>query len=214
MVAKPRSKDFPGELNAKLKQMLDDYGISAFICMPGSPETKGKVEVQMKVTDELKGYGGEIRDSVHLDDILQTITDEQNLRISQATHVPPIVLWQKEKEHLNSLPDKSICSNYYCQLPLANANKQSLVSFRSNLYSVPPKYIGLQIGRKIINNKLHLYYNEKFLCSHEITNTKINYVESHKDELIKMIYKNTENIEDNLAQLDLNTRDLERIEYE
>lgn len=209
-----RTKSNPGEINYKLKQFLDDYHIEGYLCLAGSPETKGKVEVQMKIVDELKCYGGEIKDYVHLNDILQNITEEQNYRISQATDFPPTLLWIKEKEHMNPLPRKLICSSYFIKNKEVMVNKQSLISFRTNKYSVPPEYIGLKVSVRVIGQKLHIYYNQKFLCTHEITNKKINYIKIHRDNLIYMTYKNHSNIVHNLGQLDENIRNLERIEYE
>lgn len=220
LVLKARTKDKAGILNTKLAEFLKDYGVKWEICMPYRPESKGKVEVKMKIVDELKGYNGGYNDSIDIDNKLQIITGEENSRICQSTDMPPIFLWQQEKERLLPLPSKKVRSSYFLKLSEVNVNNTSLISYKSNKYSLPPEYIGLKVGLKVINNKLHIYYNQKFICSHKISKEKINYISSHKKSLQKLLYKKCKDkaseidLAQNLKQLNINVKSLEGIKYE
>ncbi len=217
MVAKSKCSGQDAILVPMFEQFLKDYDISWFVCKPGAPQTKGKVEVQMKMVNDLKAYNGEYNDYSDINDKLQIITTEENTRISQATGLPPAFLIEKEKERLKPLPSEEIRSKYFIKMKEVIVNRQSLISFKSNLYSVPPKYIGKKIGRRLINNKLHLYYNTKYVCTHVLSTKKVNYLDSHQKELSKLIY-NTENISadiaTNITSLNENVKQLEGLIYE
>ncbi len=217
MVQKAKTKYRDAILVPMFEQFLKDYGISWFVCKPNSPQTKGKVEVQMKMVNDLKAYNGEYSDYIDINDKLQLITAEENTRISQATGLPPSFLFEKEKERLKPLPCKEIRSKYFIKMKEVIVNRQSLISFKSNLYSVPPKYIGKKIGRRLINNKLHLYYNTEYVCTHVLSTKKVNYLESHQKELSKLIYGTEDinaDISANLASLNDNVKKLEELNYE
>lgn len=67
--------------------------------MPRRPQTKSKTETQNKIVDQLKNYNEHYED---LDDIcekLEIINKEDNKSISQATKLPRIFLFKKEKMH-------------------------------------------------------------------------------------------------------------------
>ncbi len=171
----------------------------------------------MKMVNDLKAYNGEYSDYSDINDKLQLITDEENTRISQATGLPPSFLFEKEKERLKPLPCKEIRSKYFIKMKEVIVNRQSLISFKSNLYSVPAKYIGKKIGRRLINNKLHLYYNTEYVCTHVLSTKKVNYLESHQKELSKLIYNTDDinaDINANLASLNENVKKLEGLIYE
>ncbi|MBG0762308.1 hypothetical protein IY230_01620 [Acholeplasma laidlawii] len=60
-------------------------------------------------------------------------------------------------------------------------SNESLISFKSNKYSVPKKYIGLKVGLAIVRDKeLHIYYNEKIITIHKITSNLLNIKKEHK----------------------------------
>lgn len=213
LVQLSRTKDREAILIPRLEQFLKDYNIKCNVCMPYSPQTKGKVEVRMKLVDELKAYNSDFKDLYELDKILQDITSDENLRISQATGLPASYLFEKEKNVLQCLPQAKVRSNYFISLIPVKVNKNSLVSYKSKLYSVPPEYIGMKMQRTATENKLHLYYNKKYICSHNISQNKINYLPAHKKLLRDAIYKNAD-IVSNLTQLDDNINSLSKVIYE
>ena len=63
--------------------------------------------------------------------------------------------------------------------------KDALITFQNKRYSVPPKYIGKQVTLEAKDNFLQIYYNQNLICSHQISEKKINYAKEHYEELLK-----------------------------
>ena len=78
---------------------------------------------------------------------------------SNIEKIKKIVEEYKEKGELNPLPAKEIRIKYHLKLNEVQVSKESLISYKSNKYSVPKKYIGLKVGLTIEKYELHVYYN-------------------------------------------------------
>ena len=176
LVDKPRTKDKDAILNTKFSEFCKEYGIKAKPCMPYRPQTKGKTETQNKVPEQLKNYNGTYIDLYQVQDKLDIINDEDNSKISQATGLPPLLLFRKEKEGFNPLPSKIIRSKYYLKLNEVIVGIDSMFSYKSSRYSVPKEFISKTIGIIVKNNQLHVYYNNKIITCHQISEKKINIV--------------------------------------
>jgi putative transposon-encoded protein len=179
LVDKPRRNGEDAVLNSKFLQFLSDYNLKAFPCMPARPQTKGKTETQNKVPAQLKNYGGTYEDLHDVHRVLEIINTEDNESISQATNLPPVFLWNIEKDKLQPLPTKEVRMKYYLKLKEVVVSNESLISFKSNKYSVPKQFIGKKVGRTIKNNRLQIYYNNKVITEHQITDKKLNIKQSH-----------------------------------
>lgn len=204
-VEKARYKYQPAILNVKFEEFCKDYGIVVKACMPRRPQTKGKTETQNKIVDELRNYNGHYKDLDDIHDKLEIINKEDNEAISQATKLPRIFLFNKEKGELNQLPSKEIMAKYHLKLKEVHVQNDSLISYKSHKYSIPKKYIGFKVGLVVMNNELHIYYNNKIITKHIITEKIINIKLEHelvyavkKDALTekesKQIVKELENI--------------------
>ena len=79
--------------------------------MARRPQTKGKVESQMKILDEIHAYQGKLTIQ-EVEEQIQKIILRSNLAISQATRQIPSALLEKEKESLTPLPTKVIRDSY------------------------------------------------------------------------------------------------------
>lgn len=55
-----RRKNSEGKINPKIQQYAQDFGFKIRVCMSRRPQTKGKVEAQMKVLDFIHAYQQEI----------------------------------------------------------------------------------------------------------------------------------------------------------
>ena len=147
--------------------------------MPYRPQTKGKTETQNKVVDQLKNYNGKYNDLIDIHDMLEIINKEDNEKISQATKFPRVFLLEKEKGDLLPLPRKEIRQKYHLTLNEVHVSNESLISYRSNKYSVPKKFIGLKVGIVIKRDELHIHYNSKIIAIHKITNNLLNIKKEH-----------------------------------
>jgi len=179
LVDKPRRNGKEAKLNIKFQQFAKDYNLEILPCIPGRPKTKGKTETQNKVPAQLKNYGGTYEDLHDAHRILEIINKEDNESISQGTNLPPVFLFKYEKEKFQPLPNQEIRSTYYLKLKEVAVSNESLISYKSNKYSVPKQFIGKKVGRIIKNNRLLIYYNSKIITTHQITNQKLNIKKSH-----------------------------------
>ena len=71
-----------------------------------------------------------------------------------------------------------------------------MVSFKSNMYSVPPGYIGKTVGLQVYDNKIHVYYNTDLIAEDQISNQKMNFKESHYVESLSDQLHFKDNIEE------------------
>ena len=192
-VEKPRCNGEPAILTAKFDQFCKDYGITVKPCIPHRPQTKGKTETQNKIVDQMKNYNGKYIDLYHMHVVLETINEEDNKSISQATKFPRIFLFEKEKGDLLPLPTTEIRRKYHLTLNEVTVSKESLISYQSNKYSVPKNYIGCKVGLVVIRDQLHIYYNKKIITIHQITNKLLNIKDEHDLKYKNIVKKNDEN---------------------
>ncbi len=197
MMIEARTQTSKGRTHPSFQQFADDYGFEIIPCVAGRPKTKAKVESPMRVIEEILAYNGTLETMEELEEKLEVITNEANTRACQATGIPPVLVFKKEKEHLLPLPQDKICSSYKLSTFKASVNTNALFSYKKAMYSVPPDLIGKKVTLKIIENNLYVYYNKKLITIHEIIeNKKINYNEHHHLEVMKQTFRSHEGIEE------------------
>ena len=180
LVDKARGKNGePAILNPKFIEFLKDYNITCKPCMPYRPETKGKTETQNKKPSQIQNYSGTFKDMLEVHEKVEMLNDEDNYSVSQATKLPRIFLLNKEKDDFSPLPNKKIREKYHLSINEVAVSNESLVSYKSNKYSVPKSLIGTKVNLIVKNNQLHIYYNTKIIVIHEITNNLLNIHEQH-----------------------------------
>ncbi len=179
-VEKPRYKDKAALLTNAFIEFCKDYNITPVPCMPYRPQTKGKTETQNKIVDQLKNYNGSYENLIDMHETLEVINKEDNESLSQATKFPRNFLLEKEKGDLQPLPPKEIRQKYHLTLNEVYVSNESLISYKSNKYSVPRTFIGLKVGLVVIRDELHMYYNSKIIAIHKITSHLLNIKKEHK----------------------------------
>ncbi len=188
MMEKHRTKKFKGKVNAKMQQFADDFGFKVKPCIAGRPRTKAKVENPMKIIDEIRNYNGTLANFNELREKVKVICKEANSRINQKTNLPPVLVFQKEKEHLNPLPSVNVCSSYKLTVKKLNVNINSLFNYKSNKYSVPTEYIDKTVTVKVLDDTLYVYYSKKLITTHKLSSKKINYITEHHLQLTKITF--------------------------
>lgn len=181
----------------EFKLFCKDFGTIPKKCKIRSCETKGKVENCNKFVNWLLPYDREFDTIEELMDIMNKINDKINFQICEATNMPPISIFNIEKEYLSPLPKQNIINQYIDNMIPAKVSNESLVYYKGTKYSVPPKYINQTVKLQVIDNKLSIYYNTNLITIHEISNQKIQYHENDYIECLKhtMPYKNDDEIE-------------------
>lgn len=196
-------------VNPEFNQFAKDMGTSVKLCKSRSPETKGKDETANKFMTWLIPYNHEFEDEEELLKIIENIRNKVNSTVNQTTNIPPILLFEKEKEHLLPLPNNRVMSSYLVNVEKSKVYPDSLIYYKGKRYSVNPKYIGQFVQAKQIDNILYIYHNKQLIATHEINKKIFNYTPEHYMEGLQatMPYKDKNDIEqytkDNLEKLDL-----------
>ena len=102
-------------------------GTSVTLCKPRSPETKGKDETANKFMNWLIPYNHEFEDEEELIRIIEKIRNKVNSTVNQTTNVPPILLFEKEKEYLSPLPNTRVMSSYLVNVEKSKVYPDSLI---------------------------------------------------------------------------------------
>lgn len=191
MMDKARTERCEGKINSKFQQLADDFGFNIVPCIRARPNTKAKVENPMRIIDEIMTYNGLLANEEELYEKMRVITNEANSRICQATGVPPILVFKKEKEHLLPLPNDKICSSYKNTTISIKVNSNALFKYKGNLYSVPKDFIDKNIVVNVVDNNLHVYYAHKLITLHTISDKKLNYHENYHLEMLGLTFKSS-----------------------
>ncbi|OSA90549.1 UNVERIFIED_ORG: transposase [Clostridium botulinum] len=165
-----------GKVNNKFQQFADDYGFNVRPCIAGRPNTKAKVEAPMKLLDEIRAYNG-ILDYEGLHKLVSDLNNRINSTCHTSTGKIPIL--HLEKDFLSELPKEQIRNHYKIIITSVKVNRQSMISYKSNQYSVPPEYIGKKLKLQVYDDQLHVYYNTNLVTIHKIQSQKLNYQAEH-----------------------------------
>lgn len=186
----PRTTYQSGKVNNKFQQFADDYGFKVHPCIAGRLNTKAKVEAPMKLLDEIRAYNGTLNfDELH--ELISKLNDRINGTCHTSTGKIPVLHLEKEKDFLFALPTEQIRNQYNIITTSVRVNSQSMISYKSNQYSVPPEYIGKKLKLQVYDNQLHLYYSTNLVTIHEIKNQKLNYHNNHYLQISSLTFKNS-----------------------
>ena len=187
-IVNTNTKDFINEF----KVFTKDIGFEPKHCKVKHPYTKGKDESCNRFMSWLIPYNGEFENEEELIKIIKKINLKINNQINETIGVPPIMLFQKEKEYLNPLPNNKIMNQYLYDTLSVKVSNESLFYYKGSKYSVPIKFIGSMLNIREELNKLYVYYNKDLITIHNISNNFINYKEEHYNEGLISILKNKE----------------------
>ena len=151
-----------------MKAFAKDFNFKIKLCKPRHPFTKGKVEVLNKFLAWIYPYEGEFETEEELIAILEKINAKVIRRTCDETGVPPLLLFQKEKEYLQSLPSKEVIESYLNCDRQTIVRKDSMVTFMKCKYSVPAEYIEKPVRLCVINDQLEIYYSTELIAKHRL----------------------------------------------
>jgi len=183
------------KFNKEFIAFAKDMNTFAKNCKPRHPYTKGKDESANRFMSWLIPYNNEFEDEKELIEIIQKINKEVNKQVNSTTGVAPIMLFEKEKEYLQPLPNKDIINQYSKDSIRVKISNESLFYYKGKRYSVPNKFINTHLDIQEDNNKLYVYYNKEMITMHEISEKNINYKKEHYVEGLSNILKNKEQAE-------------------
>ena len=186
----PRTAYQSGKVNNKFQQFADDYGFKVRPCIAGRQNTKAKVEAPMKLLDEIRAYNGTLNFN-ELHELISKLNNRINGTCHTSTGKIPVLHLEKEKDFLLDLPTEQIRNRYSIITTSVKVNRQSMISYKSNQYSVPPEYINKKLKLQVYDNQLNLYYNTNLVTIHEIKNQKLNYHDNHYLQISYLTFKNS-----------------------
>ena len=162
------SRDFEGrhiKWNHSFWDFANYYGFKPWPHRPYRAQTKGKVESGVKYVKRfLRGK------TFHsLDHLNASLTRWNALvadqRIHGTTHRKPIDMFKEEKDLLLSHHGKP---PYRIQdLTIRNVARDCMVSFDTNRYSVPLRFVGKQVEVQSWNDRVLIFYEGDLIVSHE-----------------------------------------------
>ena len=159
-------------------------------CKPRHPYTKGKDESANRFMSWLIPYNNEFEDEQELIKIIDEINLKVNRQVNSTIGVAPIMLFNKEKEYLQPLPNSKIMDQYLIDTVRVKISNESLFYYKGKKYSVPNKFINYTLDVQEDNNKLYVYYNRELITIQDISEKNINYKEEHYIEGLSYILKN------------------------
>ena len=193
-------------ISNEMRMFAKDMGFSIKLCKPRHAFTKGKVEALNKFLSWLVPYDGEFETEEELVSILESINRRVCGRVCDETGVPPVLLFQKEKEYLQPLPSEKVIDSYLSHDRQTTVRKDSMVTYMKCKYSVPAEYIGKPVRIKASGDSLCIYYSTDLIASHRISDRRLNYKKDHYTQLLAGCGVKPDDIE-MLAQTNLRQMD-------
>ncbi len=193
-------------ISNQMRSFAKDFNFKIKLCKPRHAFTKGKVEALNKFLAWIKPYEGEFETEEELISILEHINKKVIARPCDETGVPPVLLFQKEKEYLQPLPSEEVIEAYLAHDRQTTVRKDSMVTYNKRKYSVPAEYIGKPVRIQITSDTLQIYYSTDLIATHKVSDKKLNYQEEHYKQLLSRYIKDSDAIdtlaEKNLRQMD------------
>lgn len=190
----------------QVRAFAKDFNFKIKLCKPRHPFTKGKVETVNKFLAWILPYEGEFETEQELMGILEKINQKVNSYPCQETNMPPLLLFQKEKEYLQPLPKEDVMKSYLSHDRQTTVRTDALITYNNSKYSVPPEYIGKPVRLVESDGTLRIYYSTDLIAVHTLSQKKWNYQKEHYQQLLSCSIKDADTVaelaEANLAQMD------------
>ena len=150
--------------NARFMEFAGTYLFQPRPCNPGRGNEKPRAETAVRYVKQNFLAGRTFRD---LTDIKSQsflwLRDVANVRIHGTTRERPLDRYQREKNLLQVLPpspyDTRICRSVI-------VSHQARVSFQTNMYTVPPQFVGLTLTLKASPVQVTIYQDDREVASH------------------------------------------------
>jgi len=193
------------QIHPSVNQFSKDLNVNIQLCKVRTPQTKGKDEASNKFAQWLYAYDGRIENKAHLLRIINQLNVDINRQPNATTNIPPVLLFEKEKEYLNPLPRQELLANYEVKMYRQKVTSTFVINYKGSKYSVPTNFINKYVEYKEVEGILYIYYNNELIAEHQInTKRSIVYKEEHYAAGLIGKFKNDDDIEritkENLAR--------------
>ncbi len=166
VVIKRLLKQDESELNKQFEDFAGFYGFKPVLCRPYRGQTKGKVErtVQYVRSNFMTGITYSSLDDLNGKAIAWC--NKVNAKIHSTTNEIPFE--RLKKEPLSPLKREYIID----KLNYRKVEKDCLISYANNRYSVPSEYVGKEVAVIVLDNVLAVYYQGRQIALHRISYQK------------------------------------------
>ncbi len=191
VVVKRMMKQSDSELNKQFEDFAGFYGFKPVLCRPYRGQTKGKVERTVRYVRENFMVGIQYHSLSDLNGQAKRWCDKINAKIHGTTNVPPVS--RLAQENLMPLKREYIID----KINLRRVEKDCLISYAGNKYSVPAEYVGKDVTVIVLDHMLAAYYEGKQISLHKLSYSK-NTLNVNKEHYKSMIMKSSFDIENTL----------------
>ena len=209
VVIKRLLKQEDSTLNRQFEDFAGFYGFKPILCRPYRGQTKGKVERTVQYVRDNFMVGIRYRSLDDLNGQALAWCNKVNAKVHATTNEIPFERLKREK--LNPLKREYIID----KINLRRVQKDCLISYAGNQYSVPSEYAGKDVAVVALDNVLAAYYEGKQIALHRISYQKKDMVVNarHYHRLTVKQSINTPNVlldGDNVIDFPILSRDLSR----
>ena len=197
VVVKRMMKQSESELNKQFEDFAGFYGYKPILCRPYRGQTKGKVERTVRYVRENFMIGIRYNSLADLNSQAHAWCNKINAKIHGTTNERPIDRLPEE----NLLPLKR--EYIIDKINLRRVEKDCLISYAGNKYSVPAEYVGRDVTVIVLDHMLAAYFEGKQIALHKLSYSR-NTLNVNKEHYKDMIVKSDFDIENTL----LNNPDL------
>lgn len=197
VVVKRLMKQSESELNKQFEDFAGFYGYKPVLCRPYRGQTKGKVERTVRYVRENFMVGIQYNSLADLNSQAHAWCNKVNAKVHGTTNERPID--RLAEEHLLPLKREYIID----KINLRRVEKDCLISYAGNKYSVPAEYVGRDVTVIVLDHMLAAYFEGKQIALHKLSYSR-NTLNVNKEHYKSMIVKSSFDIENTL----LNNPDL------
>jgi transposase len=150
-------------LNRQFEDFAGFYGFKPILCRPYRGQTKGKVERTVQFVRDNFMVGSKYNSLADLTGQALAWCNKVNGKVHAATNEIPFE--RLKKEGLNPFSREYIID----KINLRRVQKDCLISYAGNQYSVPAEYIGKDVAVAALDSMLAAYYEGKQIALHRIS---------------------------------------------
>jgi len=166
VVIKRLLKQEDSTLNRQFEDFAGFYGFKPVLCRPYRGQTKGKVERTVEFVRDNFMVGIKYSSLDDLNGQALAWCNKVNSKIHATTGEIPFE--RLKKEGLNPLKREYIID----KINLRRVQKDCLISYDGNQYSVPSEYVGRDVAVVALDNMLAVYHESKQIALHRISYQK------------------------------------------
>ena len=209
VVIKRLLKQEDSTLNRQFEDFAGFYGFKPVLCRPYRGQTKGKVERTVQFVRDNFMVGIRYKSLDDLNGQAVAWCNKVYAKVHATTGEIPFE--RLKKEDLNPLKREYIID----KINLRRVQKDCLISYGGNQYSVPSEYAGRNVAVVALDNMLAAYYEGKQIALHRISYQKKDMV-VNAHHYRRLTVKQSFDIEntllegDNIVDFPVNLRDLSR----